>query len=647
MAGRDASKNLTGMFYQMNQGLAGEGKAGMQFVDTLRRSFAPEVDPNSSDSLMNYANYASRNGYKDEFDRYSRMSVMQGQVEQQEAQKAKLSEGQLSIANSLSAARNIAVDTSLPTAERTEKIRQIEQEARDVAAISGVNPLTINEPISQLLNHISKTETAGQATTIAAEAAKLRTGIAESIARGEIGQTEALIAEYQPLIERAQAHGSVDLIDTVTNGLTGLIDKIPDAQERSDEKAALRAVELTEGGGSVNEIDALLTSPSIRKLYSTELSKREADQLALEQAEQDGIEQQLRIDKDRADAEERALEGAELTFQRGGGLEYLAGSPMERQYIEQYAAAPTNARRKEINKKFIQLNGEVQANRQEGLKADALIYANRIAQMLGDTETGDFNPLNKSLGNWTDSLQLGTPQQSASWDKHATAIAELLHKDPRFYGGNEKERVEVAKEYTVNHMRRADKYFAQAYKNNEEARVASEKARGIRAEEEATDWAPTKDGKDTNPASNAKYVDQQYKEWSARTLKNGQRGLSKKDWLEQVWKRWFYLPDRNQRRDTGVRGNKVETDVATRLFPNRRSGMQAERQPVRSDNGPSLLTRQRNNLSPPIGPMGDPEDYETKLRQARRDLPFEYPQPDLGESADPYIDPRYRNLGGN
>ena len=646
MAGQDASKNLTGMFYQMNQGLADEGKAGMQFVDSLRRSFAPKVDPSSSESLMNYANYASRNGYKDEFDRYSRMSVMQGQVEQQEAQRAKLSEGQLSIANSLSAARNIAVDTSLPTTERVEKIRKIEQEARDVAAISGVNPITINEPISQLLNHISKTETAGQATTIAAEAAQLRTGIAESIARGEIARTESLIAQYQPLIERAQAHGSVDLIDTVTNGLTGLINKIPDAQERSDETAALRAVELTEGGGSVNDIDALLTTPNIRKLYSTELSKRQADQLAIEKAQQDAIEQQLRIDEDRAKAEERALEGAKLSFQRGGGLEYLAGSPMEGQYIEQYAAAPTNAVRKKINTDFLKMNQDVQANRQEGLKADAVIYANRIAQMLGDTETGDGNPFNKSLGNWTNSLQLGTPRQSAQWDMHAKAIAELLHKDPRFYGGNEKERVEVAKEYTVNHMKQVDKYFKQAYQNNEEARVANEKARGIRAEEQAGDWETTKDGKDTNPNSNAKYVDQQYKEWSARTLQNGKAGLSKEDWLEQVWKRWFYLPYRTVR-DAGVRGNKVETDVATTMFPNRRSGMQAERQPVLSDSGPSLLTRQRNNLSPPIGPMGDPEDYETKLRKARRNLPFEYPRPDLGEPADPYIDPRYRNMRGN
>ena len=279
-----------------------------------------------------------------------------------------------------------------------EKIRKIEQEARDVAAISGVNPITINEPINQLLNHISKTETAGQATTIAAEAAQLRTGIAESIASGEIGKTQALIDQYQPLIERAQAHGSVDLIDTVTSGLTGLIDKIPDAQERSDETAALRAVELTEGGGSVNDIDALLTTPNIRKLYSTELSKREADRLALEKAQQDAIEQQLRIDEEKANAETRALEGAKLTFQRGGGLEYLAGSPMEAQYKEQYAAAPTGARRREVNEIYLQMNEDVQANRQEGLKADAVIYANRIAQMLGDTETGDGNPFNKSLG---------------------------------------------------------------------------------------------------------------------------------------------------------------------------------------------------------------------------------------------------------
>jgi hypothetical protein len=652
MAGNNASQNLSGMFYQMNQGLADEGKAGMQFVDTLRRSFAPEVDPNSSKSLMNYANYASRNGYKDEFNQYSRMSVMQGQEEQRQAEKSALAEGQLLVANSLSEARQIAVNSSLPSGERQAKVQELAQQAREQAAAAGLDPRTVNTPIDQLMNHITTTETQGQATSIMTEAADLQRQIAYAVAQNKPEEARALIEQYAPIMQRAEAHGSPELIGKVTNGLTALIKELPDAQERADSTQALRAVELTETGGSEAEIRSLLDSPESRAEYLQILSEREADSLAVQAAEQQIEAQRLGIEEDRAAAEKRAFEGRELGFERGGDLQYLIGTPMESQYKQQYAAAQTASGRKDVNNRYLTLNQEMQDKRREGLQSEALLYVNRIPQMLGDTETSDYNPFNKSLSGYANHQRIGTPEQGQQWTQHANVIAELLYKDPRFIGGNEKEKLEAAKEYTVNHLNRVDKYFKQAYINNEEAIKSKNLKDGVKRDEERGDWETVKSGKNeqsTSPALNPDYVMQKYEEFARRALENG-NSITYEQWMEDVWKKQFHRPTRNPklyRKAPGIpafKGIQENMDNYVEAKADRMDPSLANRD--QSWLLTDIAARQRANLSPPIGPMGEPEDYETKLRKARRNLPMAYPELDLGESADPYIYPSYTGNRG-
>lgn len=651
MAGSNASQNLSGMFYQMNQNLAGEGKAGMQFTDTLRRSFAPQVDPKSSDSLMNYAQYAARNGYKDEFDRYSRMSVLQGQAEEQERKRNALAEGQLLVANSLSGAREIAVNSSLPTGERKEKIQELAQQAREQAAAAGLDPRTVNTPIDQLLNHITSTETQGQATSILTEAAELQRQIAYAVSQNKPEEARALIEQYAPIMQRAEAHGSPDLIGKVSNGLTTLIKELPDAQERADNTKALRAVELTETNNSQAEIDSLLNTPESEAQYLTILSEREADRLAVQAAEQQIEAQRLSIEQDKEAAEKRAFDGRELGFERGGDLQYLIGTPMESQYKQQYAAAQTHSGRKDVNKRYLTLNQEMQDRRREGLQSEALLYVNRIPQMLGDTETGDYNPFNKSLSGYANYQRIGTPEQGQQWTQHANVIAELLYKDPRFIGGNEKEKLEVAKEYTVNHLNRVDKYFKQAYENNEEAIKSKNLKDGVKQAEERGDWETVKSGEteeSTSPVLNPNYVMQKYEEFAARALQNG-NSITYEQWMEDVWKKQFHRPTRNPKLYRKAPGIPALKDMEER-YDNYLEGREKIRPNYDLSSQSWLITdvaeRQRANLSPPIGPMGDPEDYETKLRKARRELPFIYPRPDLGEASEPFIYPSYTGNRG-
>ena len=87
MAGRNNAVNLTGMLSQMNDAISGFGEAGNQYVDTFRRSMAPKPDMNDSKSLLNYAQWARRNGYDEEAEKYLAMGYNQQKIEQEKEYK--------------------------------------------------------------------------------------------------------------------------------------------------------------------------------------------------------------------------------------------------------------------------------------------------------------------------------------------------------------------------------------------------------------------------------------------------------------------------------------------------------------------------------------------------------------------------------
>ncbi|MDA8620257.1 hypothetical protein N9L28_05770 [Luminiphilus sp.] len=85
MAGRNNAMNLTGMLSQMNEAISGFGDAGNQYVDTFRRSMAPKPDMSDSKSLLQYADWARRNGYEEEADKYLALGYKQRAIESEKA----------------------------------------------------------------------------------------------------------------------------------------------------------------------------------------------------------------------------------------------------------------------------------------------------------------------------------------------------------------------------------------------------------------------------------------------------------------------------------------------------------------------------------------------------------------------------------
>ena len=87
MAGRNNAVNLTGMLSQMNDAISGFGEGGNQYVDTLRRSMAPKPDMDDSKSLLEYADWARRNGYEEEARQYLALGYKQKAIEGEKAYK--------------------------------------------------------------------------------------------------------------------------------------------------------------------------------------------------------------------------------------------------------------------------------------------------------------------------------------------------------------------------------------------------------------------------------------------------------------------------------------------------------------------------------------------------------------------------------
>lgn len=66
---------------------AGKTGAGYQYVDTFKRQMAPELDREDSTSLMNYSQWARRNGYDEEANRYESLGLERSKIEGKQSYK--------------------------------------------------------------------------------------------------------------------------------------------------------------------------------------------------------------------------------------------------------------------------------------------------------------------------------------------------------------------------------------------------------------------------------------------------------------------------------------------------------------------------------------------------------------------------------
>jgi hypothetical protein len=105
---RSQAANLSGLLSDIGGTLGKMGEPGQQYVDTFRRLQAPDVDMNDADSLLNYANYARRNGYDEEAKQYMVLGAQQQKVEGKKSYTDQLAVGSEKL-RKLHAQRNVVV----------------------------------------------------------------------------------------------------------------------------------------------------------------------------------------------------------------------------------------------------------------------------------------------------------------------------------------------------------------------------------------------------------------------------------------------------------------------------------------------------------------------------------------------------------
>lgn len=82
MAGRNVAPDLSGMFGQINEAIASD-KTSSIYTDNFKRSMAPPIDMNDSESILRYSQWAKRNGYEEEARSYMALGYKQRERETQ------------------------------------------------------------------------------------------------------------------------------------------------------------------------------------------------------------------------------------------------------------------------------------------------------------------------------------------------------------------------------------------------------------------------------------------------------------------------------------------------------------------------------------------------------------------------------------
>lgn len=82
MAGRNVAPDLSGMFGQINEAIASD-KTSSIYTDNFKRSMAPPIDMDDSESILRYSQWAKRNGYEEEARSYMALGYKQRERETQ------------------------------------------------------------------------------------------------------------------------------------------------------------------------------------------------------------------------------------------------------------------------------------------------------------------------------------------------------------------------------------------------------------------------------------------------------------------------------------------------------------------------------------------------------------------------------------
>ena len=90
---RSQAANLTGLLSGIADTAGKMGDTGNGYVDTFRRTMAPDVDMNDASSLLGYSDWARRNGYDDEAKQYLALGYKRKAVEGEKSYKSGVAQG--------------------------------------------------------------------------------------------------------------------------------------------------------------------------------------------------------------------------------------------------------------------------------------------------------------------------------------------------------------------------------------------------------------------------------------------------------------------------------------------------------------------------------------------------------------------------
>lgn len=655
MAGRDESAKLQGMLSEL-AGTVGEMGAGRDWgANAIRQIARPDNQAmfrgqpyalDNSANLLQMGQWAERNGFDDKSRQYMALADRYQQREIEEEKAKQLSEAQLGVSKIITQMQSVATDKSLPTADRMKEVARLSEKAKTIAAAGRMNPMAVVNPTNEFLTYIQTADANSSAASLLTQGNDLKREIRLALAANEPVKAERLLAQFNAVSAQANALGDPDLVDQIDEGIGIIIDKMPDAIDGQRESRAARAFELYLNSGDENDPRGtpLLADDKTKELYRKKIAEHEAAGKAEEKLEADLANIRLRNQKLQSDLATAEQEGTLIPATQFAALK-------EAGEYDKYFTAWTNMadapfRRQQLNKDMRARNSALQKMQDDSLKEEAAMYVLEAPRFIEQMETDGWD-MTKDLDNWVE-----TYASTITDDKTVDMLAKVIVGDPRFPEATPEERKQIALERVITHLLATDEYFSEAFKANEDNKARKTKNKVITLEENEAEWRSVNEGGvkvNTYPDHPNGYYKRVFEETN-----NARKRESKEPYTEEEFLKIYtgkYKEDVvSANAPRGIRGGKVETDLATHLFPNRRSGSQTNRQPAASDNSPSILDRQRANLSPPIGPMGDPEDYETKLRKARQALPNSPYQgsflTEFPETAPPYIDPRYRNFGG-
>ena len=656
MAGSDQSANLQGMLSQL-AGTVGEMGAGRNFgANALRQIVRPDNQAafrgqpyalDNSANLMQMAQWAERNGFDDKSRQYMALADRYQQREIEEEKAKQLSQAQLGVSKILTQMQAVATDNTLPTADRMKRVRELSEQAKAIAAAGRMNPMAVVNPTNEFLTYIQTADANSSAASLLTQANDLKREIRLAVNDNDPTKAERLLAQFNAISARANALGDPDLVDQINEGIGTIIDKMPDAVDGQRESRATRAFELYLNSGDEDDPRgmALLADDETKALYREKIAEHKASLKAAEKLEAELQGQRLRNQKLEAELTTAEREGSLIprnqlpTLTDDDYRKYeaswrnMAEAPFRREALNKYWRTEHENRQKLVNK---------------SLNDQAKTFVLQSPTLLEQMETDEWDWAD-DIDDWVDE----TGRAILSDSNTIEMLAGVIAGDPDFIAAETfEEKQKIAIDKIAQHLYSFDEAFQEVWDANEESKQRQATNKEIRLKENQAEWKPVKQGAfeiNTYPGEGEgkAYFERTLEQANLEREREGKQPYTKDEFYKiyrKTYKRGVTGTQLPQGSRAAIANRSTDPNPAPR-YPQR--GNRADRT---SSNAPSVLDRQRANLSPPMGPMGNAEDYETKLKRARQAQPN---SPYVGsfltdfpETTPPYIDPRYRNFGG-